>query len=38
MYDRLHRAIREIDDSHIIFFEPTIIITSVSESNSKVYN
>jgi aryl-phospho-beta-D-glucosidase BglC (GH1 family) len=30
MYARLHSAIREYDDQHIIFFEPTIIITSVN--------
>jgi endoglycosylceramidase len=29
MYARLHSAIREYDDQHIIFFEPTIIITSL---------
>lgn len=30
MYKKLHSAIREHDDNHIILFEPTIIITSVS--------
>ena len=29
MYARLHSAIREYDDQHIIFFEPTVAITSV---------
>jgi endoglycosylceramidase len=29
MYSRLHAAIRQHDDQHIIFFEPTIIITSL---------
>ena len=31
MYARLHQAIREVDDDHVIFFEPTIIITSVRD-------
>ena len=30
MYEKLHSAIREVDDRHVILFEPTIIITSVS--------
>lgn len=30
MYKKLHSAIREVDDRHIILFEPTIMITSVS--------
>lgn len=30
MYKKLHSTIREFDDDHIILFEPTIIITSVS--------
>ena len=30
MYKKLHSAIREVDDRHVILFEPTIIITSVS--------
>lgn len=34
MYKRLHQAIREVDDNHVIFFEPTIIITSVRENSS----
>ena len=29
MYQKLHSSIRKIDDNHILFFEPTIIITSV---------
>lgn len=31
MYEKLHSTIRKIDDEHIIFFEPTIIVTSVSQ-------
>ena len=30
MYQRLHKAIREYDNEHIIFFEPTVILTEVS--------
>ena len=30
MYKKLHSAIREVDDRHVVLFEPTIIITSVS--------
>ena len=30
MYSRLHTAIRKYDDKHIIFFEPTVIISNVS--------
>ena len=30
MYEKLHSAIRQVDDRHIILFEPTTIITSVS--------
>ena len=30
MYSRLHTAIRKYDDKHIIFFEPTVMISSVS--------
>ena len=30
MYQKLHSAIRQFDDRHVILFEPTIIITSVS--------
>ena len=30
MYKKLHSAIREHDDKHIILYEPTIITTSVS--------
>lgn len=30
MYKKLHFAIRENDDRHIILYEPTIITTSVS--------
>ena len=29
MYQKLHSAIREYDEEHIILFEPTTIITSV---------
>jgi endoglycosylceramidase len=29
MYRRLHTAIREYDNQHIIFFEPTVIITNL---------
>ena len=34
MYKKLHSAIREYDDEHIILFEPTIIITSVRMTTS----
>ena len=30
MYSKLHAAIRQYDDQHIIFFEPTVVFTSVS--------
>lgn len=29
MYERLHAAIRKYDTDHIIFFEPTVILTEV---------
>ena len=29
MYERLHAAIRKYDNDHIIFFEPTVILTEV---------
>jgi len=31
MYQKLHSSIRKFDNDHILFFEPTIIITSVSQ-------
>ena len=31
MYQKLHSSIRNFDNDHILFFEPTIIITSVSQ-------
>ena len=30
MYSKLHDVIRQYDTDHIIFFEPTVIFTSVS--------
>ena len=30
MYLKLHNKIRKVDEAHILFFEPTVIITSVS--------
>ena len=30
MYERLHAAIRKYDNDHIVFFEPTVILTEVS--------
>ena len=38
MYEKLHTAIREVDDRHIILFEPTIIITSVSIAHFYFHN
>lgn len=29
LYQRLHSAIRQEDQNHILFFEPTVIITNV---------
>ena len=30
MYQKLHTSIRKFDNDHIVLFEPTVIITSVS--------
>lgn len=38
MYKKLHTAIRQHDNDHIIFYEPTSIITDVSNQENLLFS